>query len=415
MKIGENHGGSNPLKLDSHSLIDSDSFVEIYTQLKEKYGKPLEKNWNESTDPKKFIYEDIAIATYLIVLWNQERMSLGIERKQSFVDLGCGNGLLVHLLTGEGHRGYGIDLRRRKIWDILDADLREAAIVPSDEYLFADVDWIIGNHSDELSPWVPVISARSSFTSNFFLLPCCAFHFSGVKFNKKGSKSQYLEFIDYLIEISDACGFKETKLDRMKIPSTKRTCIIGTGRRYPEENYESEKVKIQEFIDKSNQNGQCGSNEKWSESFKPRDKIEQVRNCIRIDKSLKEEISKRIFDKILSKAEIFNEKFPLWNIGDDLTIPEAVELVTADELKKLKSECGGLQTLMRNKHQCFHVYGGKVRIRLPVAMSELKTDKKPKKFKSSNCYFHQNHSSGCPLSESECPYIHDLCIEAEKI
>ena len=36
-----------------------------------KFIKP-NRNWTEKTDPKKFVYEDIAIATYLICLWKQE-------------------------------------------------------------------------------------------------------------------------------------------------------------------------------------------------------------------------------------------------------------------------------------------------------------------------------------------------------
>lgn len=36
---------------------------------------------------------------------------------QRFVDLGCGNGLLVYILNSEGHKGVGFDIRRRKIWD----------------------------------------------------------------------------------------------------------------------------------------------------------------------------------------------------------------------------------------------------------------------------------------------------------
>lgn len=32
------------------------------------------------------------------------------DREQTFVDLGCGNGFLVHILTSEGYKGYGIDL-----------------------------------------------------------------------------------------------------------------------------------------------------------------------------------------------------------------------------------------------------------------------------------------------------------------
>ena len=37
---------------------------------------------------------------------------------KGFVDLGCGNGLLVYLLTKEGiPNGVGLDIRKRKIWN----------------------------------------------------------------------------------------------------------------------------------------------------------------------------------------------------------------------------------------------------------------------------------------------------------
>lgn len=36
------------------------------------------------------------------VLWGEERAAKGVTAKQSFVDLGCGNGLLVHILSNEG-------------------------------------------------------------------------------------------------------------------------------------------------------------------------------------------------------------------------------------------------------------------------------------------------------------------------
>lgn len=35
-------------------------------------------------------------------LWEEERAEKGVTTKQSFVDLGCGNGLLVHILSNEG-------------------------------------------------------------------------------------------------------------------------------------------------------------------------------------------------------------------------------------------------------------------------------------------------------------------------
>lgn len=397
----------NQNRIESHQLIDSEAYNEKYAELKEKHGKKLEENWNESTDPKKFIYEDIAIASYLIVLWSQETDGNG--SKQSFVDLGCGNGLLVYILSQEGHRGYGIDLRKRKIWDQFPAevDLREIAIVPSDENLFSDVDWIIGNHSDELSPWIPVISARSSFTSKYFLLPCCAFEFSGAKYQRRGPKSQYLSFIDYLVTVSDACGFADTQMDRLKIPSTKRICLIGSSRNYEQSQFQVKCQEIQKFINASN--AQQGSSEKWSEAFKPREKIEIVRNCSRVDKNLSESIIKMIFDHLLAKKKSYCESYPEWNCGGEMTIPEAVQLVSPENLKKLKTECGGLQTLLRNKHQIFNVHSGSVRIRLPKKHKDMVFSGKSKKrsvFKTSPCYFFRHHQSSCPLEKNDCSYIH---------
>ena len=39
-------------------------------------------------------------------------------------------------------------------------NLQEVTITPSAENTFPEYDWLIGNHSDELTPWIPVISAR---------------------------------------------------------------------------------------------------------------------------------------------------------------------------------------------------------------------------------------------------------------
>ncbi|GIX95693.1 probable tRNA [Caerostris extrusa] len=50
--------------------------------------------------------------------WAQERKLKNLTKKQTFIDLGCGNGLLDHILSSEGYKGIGIDLKKRKIWDI---------------------------------------------------------------------------------------------------------------------------------------------------------------------------------------------------------------------------------------------------------------------------------------------------------
>lgn len=102
----------------SLNLVSSEKYTNLYSNLKKKYGIELVKKWPECTDPAKFVYEDVAIATYLLLLWEKERNNDETLAKQSFVDLGCGNGLLVFILTSEGHPGFGIDLRKRKIWDL---------------------------------------------------------------------------------------------------------------------------------------------------------------------------------------------------------------------------------------------------------------------------------------------------------
>ncbi|XP_065193525.1 probable tRNA (uracil-O(2)-)-methyltransferase, partial [Sycon ciliatum] len=217
-------------------LIDMDRYSTLYQHLKIKYGKHLVEVWPERTDPHKFVYEDCAIAAYLLVLWEEERERLALTQKQSFVDLGCGNGLLVHLLASEGHPGKGIDLRKRRIWDLYGPQtvLEEHAIEPSDSSLFPHTDWIIGNHSDELTPWIPLITARSAYTTRFFLLPCCFFDFHA-KFVRRGhSRSQYLCYLDYIESICEQCGFN-VAMDVMRIPSTKRVCLVGQTRSYPME------------------------------------------------------------------------------------------------------------------------------------------------------------------------------------
>lgn len=65
------------------------------------------------------MHEDIAIAAYLISLWQKYHTS-----KPSFLDLGCGNGLLVYILSQEGYQGFGIDVRKRKIWDRYPEDVK---------------------------------------------------------------------------------------------------------------------------------------------------------------------------------------------------------------------------------------------------------------------------------------------------
>lgn len=235
----------------SLQLVPVDRYKDTYTRLKNTYGRDLVKNWTERTDPKKFVYEDVAIAAYLLLLWEDDRKIKNLPNKQSFVDLGCGNGLLVYILSKEGHRGLGIDLRKRNIWDTFgpEINLKEQAISPSSEHLFPDYDWIIGNHSDELTPWIPVIAARSSYKTCFFVLPCCQYDFVGKFGQAEGGKSRHESYLSFVRQVVAFSGFKPES-DILRIPSTKRTCFIGRSRSYQQRDELTVDERRQAFIDK---------------------------------------------------------------------------------------------------------------------------------------------------------------------
>ncbi len=69
------------------------------------------------------------------------------------------------------------------------------------ETSFDGYDWLIGNHSDELTPWIPVMAALTSYKTKFMVLPCCPFEFTR-KFRRRGtSKSVYRDYLDYVKEV----------------------------------------------------------------------------------------------------------------------------------------------------------------------------------------------------------------------
>ncbi|XP_008554335.2 probable tRNA (uracil-O(2)-)-methyltransferase [Microplitis demolitor] len=408
----------------SLNLISTEKYCYLYTDLKKKYGIDLVKKWPECTDPLKFVYEDIAIASYLIILWEQERNEKGIDKKQSFIDLGCGNGLLAYILTNEGHPGRGVDLRRRKIWDLFieTTELEEKTLIPSSESLFPDTDWLIGNHSDELTPWIPVMAARSSYNCRFFLLPCCAHEFDGRKYQRScAGNSQYLEYLEYVKSICETCGFI-TRVDRLRIPSTKRVCLIGWLRNYHEPEIEVINKRIEEIInaraiEKINVNNNDDNvTDKWSNNFKPRDIVEKVKNCTKIDKNIINEIVNLVANHLLQKVRIVNVNSDdnnseecKWNAGGKIELNEVAKLIPAGTLKQLKTECGGLQTLLKNNSHIFQVINGTVQFKIPGSnylVSKKRKNKSNVRLKVKPCWFFFNHPNGCPLSDNKCTFKH---------
>lgn len=392
----------------SLALIERTDYYQLYSELKLKYGQPLIKLWTECTDPQKYVYEDLGISSYLLLLWR--KYSKGPQR---FLDLGCGNGLLVYILSCEGHQGTGIDVRKRKIWDVYPKcdtmTLKVETVIPSESSLFPDTDWIIGNHSDELSPWIPIIAARSSYHSNFFLLPCCAYEFNGQKYRRSNTgKSVYEDFLEYVTEISKVCGFK-IETDRLVIPSTKRCAMIGVGRSYEESEAEIYSSRIKTFIDdRINLGGSKNTDDAWVSQFKPREAVERVTNCTRIDKAIAFTIALKVFNELLTKKRYIPEH-QTWNAGGTLALGSAIKLLSHEEKQILKEESGGLQTLLKNHSSVFHVKSGQISVKVPIKFEKRQNGPesgKEKHFKKAECWFFKHHPNGCPLDEADCSYKH---------
>ncbi|KAG0287690.1 tRNA methyltransferase 44, partial [Dissophora globulifera] len=202
-------------------MVPKELYLATYARLKETHAQRWVQSWPEKTDPTKFVFEDIAIASWLVALWELERAGQRSDldndgnrntieqgqvqedgckkrkresQKQTFVDLGCGNGLLTHILNEEGHKGTGIDIVARKVWDIYGpgTSLEAKTVIPN-ETVFNNVDWIIGNHADELAPWIPIIAARSKPLTRFAVIPCCFFDLNGSRhqFPKGAPEGKY--------------------------------------------------------------------------------------------------------------------------------------------------------------------------------------------------------------------------------
>lgn len=194
-----------------------------YAQLKEKYAPYLMKNWVETTEPEKHVFEDLNIAAFLCELWAKVYRLPGAdldaqsEKKEfpGFVDVACGNGVLVYILHQEGYPGWGFDARRRKTWSILpestQSRLKETIYIPqpfidaattpsldpdtstpfklesgADFFngIFHEETFIISNHADELTLWTPLIGAMSKPASPmpFLAIPCCSHSLSGARY-----------------------------------------------------------------------------------------------------------------------------------------------------------------------------------------------------------------------------------------
>jgi tRNASer (uridine44-2'-O)-methyltransferase len=181
-----------------------------YARLKLQYAEKLRQNWVEQLESPSQALEQLSLAACLIELWRsmygarpateQDQSSENTAPFPGFVDLACGNGILVYVLLMEGYKGLGFDACRRKSWETFPAEIQEcleerifiprpfvdvldlqgvgAEIHTGD---FPDDTFIISDHADELTVWTPIMAALSSPSSPlpFFVVPCCSRSLAG--------------------------------------------------------------------------------------------------------------------------------------------------------------------------------------------------------------------------------------------
>lgn len=227
----------------------------------------------------------------------------------------------------------------------------------------------------------------------------------------------------YIQTVSDSCGFV-TQIDRLKIPSTKRVCLIGSAQNTTRDQFAEQCTVIQDYIDSQTKKTCSDPTVAWSDGFAARSDVEPVRNCSRIDRSIQDAIVKIVFEHLLAKRRCLDGIRSSWNAGGQATLGELAKLIGSDRLRELKSECGGLQTLLKNNHQIFQVVKGAVQVRSPVPYSERLTEvqqqrsKKPSAvivFKQKRCWFLDNHPDGCPFKAIECSFSHSTEQSVDKI
>lgn len=181
-------------------------------------------------------------------------------------------------------------MRARKSWSLWgpEVDLRTTTLSPPEMCLlgetkegltspdtspFPNGSFLIGNHADELTPWIPLLASVTPHAS-FFNMPCCL-HTFDARFTRQEYKidetlleslphmkedvrafqamsrdngGRYAAYINYLAEMTMRAGWKPER-ESLRIPSTKAWAFIGRKRVWDGHSDEVEKeVEVKEWI-----------------------------------------------------------------------------------------------------------------------------------------------------------------------
>lgn len=262
--------------------------------------------------------------------------------------------------------------------------------------------WIIGNHSDELTPWIPVVARRLN-ASGFFILPCCPYDFFK-KYQRYGnlpgsSTSTYHNYIEYVCKIGDDFGYRPG-LDKLRIPSTKNICVVGVDCK---DKFEPGVLsrRVEDLLEQLKR-GDAGTS---IARFVPRS-VESAYEAPKVDKTVSTSIVNKIFSLLLRD---WNEEWNVdWYAGEKISFHQILDNLTTDEKMKLKGAGNGLRTLVKSNKHLFVVDHNFVSLRKPSEHDLQNVSKSSRdKIKTCTCYFYANHPQGCPLPSELCTYKHE--------
>lgn len=197
---------------------------------------------------------------------------------------------------------------------------------------------MLGNHSDELTPWLPVLASRSGYHCAYFVLPCCFYDF-GQRFSRNNPRmqGQYGTYLDYVRRIGETCGFA-VDVDALRIPSTKRVCHIGCRRVYEPGMQACIDVRRDALVG----DAKVAVNTRASRQLHV-DMADRLDAVSRIARAL------IALDPAAAEAPVTGR----WRRGGQLAIAEAMAILPDALRAALRDTDGGLQTLLKAAHGIF--------------------------------------------------------------
>uniref|UniRef100_A0AC34QDB8 tRNA (uracil-O(2)-)-methyltransferase n=1 Tax=Panagrolaimus sp. JU765 TaxID=591449 RepID=A0AC34QDB8_9BILA len=367
-------------------LIDQNEYYEKLMKIRESsIVKELSKKWNdyERTDKSKHLFEDVGTVAYLATMFQQMKMN-----QINFVDIGCGNGVntfLLNSLFGDAIKGIGYDVKARKIWKYYEENgmtnmLKAQGIEPNwpnlEQSFPAETNFLIGLHTDEMTQWNPWFAMICR--CNFFILPCCPYDFYGKFHLSKGQRgNSKWPYLDHISRIAKSLGY-DVNIDMLKIPSQKKTAIIGT---IPEngkllmdtDNWQEVVEKM--LLPSLKANGRRG--------FVVRSNVEIQKNCSQIKHDVRDLINESIVTILLQKDP-----------QEGCCLQEIAEQLPEDITKHLKAQNKGLQTFIKINKGGYVLERGHVWLRTDIWPSY----RLPKILKFP-CFFDKFIPGGCKFRD----------------